>query len=312
MDDIATALSDSLSRSGAGGMTAALRGVDGSAGVPAFSFTSDVNTGVYLADADDLRLSAGGVPGASVTPTGLATIGTVAPTIGGVQNSFLTLRDSAGAGIGVLGFFSGPGLSLQSFNHGGTLTLAGEDTSGVLRAILIADPDSDTKLYHAGAEAARTLTGAAGGLEVNNAATGAGFERALTASDLTVTTGTFSPAWTGFGTPPSGFMRWTKFSNSVGSWATLEYESGTYQGTSNATTLTFTNLPVDVRPTLAKQLWVPVTDAAFPGSGSITLGDSGTVTLSAYISGAILSATGFTDAGLKGLPDSFTVTYPLP
>ncbi len=40
------------------------------------------------------------------------------------------------------------------------------------------------ELFQAGAEVARTLTAAAGGWEVNNTLTGAGFERVLTASDV--------------------------------------------------------------------------------------------------------------------------------
>ena len=47
LNDLATAMTDSLSRSGQGGMTFSLRGPDGSAAVPTFSFTNETNTGRY-------------------------------------------------------------------------------------------------------------------------------------------------------------------------------------------------------------------------------------------------------------------------
>jgi hypothetical protein len=58
--DLATELTDSLSRSGKGGMTAPLRCADGTASLPAFSWTSDTNTGFYRIGADNIGLSLGG------------------------------------------------------------------------------------------------------------------------------------------------------------------------------------------------------------------------------------------------------------
>lgn len=46
-DDIATELTDSLSRSGAGGMLAPFRIMDGTQAVPGLAFNSDVNTGIF-------------------------------------------------------------------------------------------------------------------------------------------------------------------------------------------------------------------------------------------------------------------------
>jgi len=60
LSDLATEITSSLDRSGRGGMLAALRGIDGTAAAPALSFTSDTNTGLYRAGADDVRMSAGG------------------------------------------------------------------------------------------------------------------------------------------------------------------------------------------------------------------------------------------------------------
>lgn len=49
MNDIATALTDSLSRSGKGGMSAALIGINGSAAAPGFAFSSESNSGMFRA-----------------------------------------------------------------------------------------------------------------------------------------------------------------------------------------------------------------------------------------------------------------------
>jgi hypothetical protein len=46
VNDIVSEITDSLSRSGKGGMLAAVRGVDGTQSAPAFSFTSDPDTGL--------------------------------------------------------------------------------------------------------------------------------------------------------------------------------------------------------------------------------------------------------------------------
>lgn len=61
MNDIATALTDSLSRSGKGGMTAALKLFDGTAGSPGLTFDTETTTGFYRAGSNDVRFSIAGV-----------------------------------------------------------------------------------------------------------------------------------------------------------------------------------------------------------------------------------------------------------
>lgn len=58
LTDVASELSDSLSRSGKGGMTAPLRTADGSAAAPAHSFTSETTSGLYRGGTSDVRLIA--------------------------------------------------------------------------------------------------------------------------------------------------------------------------------------------------------------------------------------------------------------
>lgn len=57
LSDIATAMTDSLSRSGQGGMTAAFRAADGTSSVPGVSFSNETTTGLYRAGSADMRLS---------------------------------------------------------------------------------------------------------------------------------------------------------------------------------------------------------------------------------------------------------------
>lgn len=61
MSDMGTSMSDSLSRSGKGGMLAPMQVLDGTAPLPSFTFTNAPNTGIYRAGAGDLRTSVLGV-----------------------------------------------------------------------------------------------------------------------------------------------------------------------------------------------------------------------------------------------------------
>lgn len=68
-NDIAQALTDSLDRNGQGGMLAPLRGVAGTAGAPAFSFTAESNSGWYRQGANSFRFSISASDVLAVTPT---------------------------------------------------------------------------------------------------------------------------------------------------------------------------------------------------------------------------------------------------
>ena len=71
MSDVAQALTDSLSRSGKGGMLAALRGLDGSAAVPAWTWTNEPSTGRYRAGPGQVVESVLGQPVVRYLATGL-------------------------------------------------------------------------------------------------------------------------------------------------------------------------------------------------------------------------------------------------
>lgn len=61
--DIATGLSNCLTRDGQAGMTAAFKAISGSAGAPSITFTADATTGMYLISAGNLGLTSSGVLG---------------------------------------------------------------------------------------------------------------------------------------------------------------------------------------------------------------------------------------------------------
>ena len=61
MEDVQVALTDSLSRTGKGGMAASLKLQDGSVSNPALTFTNFVNTGMYAVSATDFRVTVSGV-----------------------------------------------------------------------------------------------------------------------------------------------------------------------------------------------------------------------------------------------------------
>lgn len=92
--DIESELTDSLSRSGKGGMLATLRGVDGTVAAPAYSFTSEPGTGMYRIGANDLGLAVGGVKQLELTTTATTV---VQPTTFSAAGTFNTTLGVTGA-----------------------------------------------------------------------------------------------------------------------------------------------------------------------------------------------------------------------
>lgn len=68
MDDVGAALTDSLSRTGSGGMLVPFRIADGTPAAPGMAFVNDPDNGVYRAGTNDWWLVASGVGVAEITP----------------------------------------------------------------------------------------------------------------------------------------------------------------------------------------------------------------------------------------------------
>jgi hypothetical protein len=71
MNDLANEITNSLSRTGAGGMLAPFRVADGSVSAPGLAFTNETNSGLYRAGSGELWLAIGGVAVAQITANGL-------------------------------------------------------------------------------------------------------------------------------------------------------------------------------------------------------------------------------------------------
>ena len=71
MDDLATEMTDSLSRSGSGGMLVPFEFADGDAGNPGMSWINEPSTGFYRAGSGDMRASVFGADSAQFTDDGL-------------------------------------------------------------------------------------------------------------------------------------------------------------------------------------------------------------------------------------------------
>jgi hypothetical protein len=106
--DLATELTDSLDRSGKGGMLAPLRVPDGTVAAPSMAFTGETGSGLYRIGAADVALSVNGTKRQEWTSTGALITGTLG--VSGVAsettaNSSLSLkgnRDAADTGTDVV------------------------------------------------------------------------------------------------------------------------------------------------------------------------------------------------------------------
>jgi len=109
LQDVSAEITDSLSRSGKGGMTAPLRTADGTVAAPAQAFTSETGSGWFRHAAGELRLAILGVYRIAATAT-LTTINSAASVLGTLTASG---KITAQAGADVTG-------TLAVIDDGGT------------------------------------------------------------------------------------------------------------------------------------------------------------------------------------------------
>ena len=100
LDDVANALTDSLSRTGSGGMQVPFKFGDGTTGAPSVTWTNQPQAGLYRAANDDIRYVINGVDVLQLRPTaagGVAIPGVVPFTVGGpvVLNGAVALNGGA-------------------------------------------------------------------------------------------------------------------------------------------------------------------------------------------------------------------------
>lgn len=165
MDDLANEITNSLSRTGAGGMLAPFRIADGTVSAPGLAFTNETNSGLYRSGTGNTALVVAGVPviqmtASSVTvPTGktfnaqggAAVTGTLSATGAATLSSTLAVTGAITATGGVVGNVTGnvTAASGTSTFYNAVVT-NGLNMSGVKIAALGApttDTDAATKAY---------------------------------------------------------------------------------------------------------------------------------------------------------------------
>lgn len=99
LNDIATALSDSLDRNGNGAMLAALKVIDGVLANPGIAFSSEASSGLFRAGAGDVRLALLGALIAKFTAAGLEVSGTVKTSDGAVGAPAIAFNSEATSGL---------------------------------------------------------------------------------------------------------------------------------------------------------------------------------------------------------------------
>lgn len=140
--DLAASMTDSLSRTGQGSMTASLLLSDGTSGAPGLSWGNESTSGLYRAGAGDFRYSVASVDKLQIVTGGLRMIDGVLAT---PSHSFISDPDT--------GMWRG-GANILNFSAGGVLTFginanaayAGDGTVALPGLGFSSDPD--TGIYH--------------------------------------------------------------------------------------------------------------------------------------------------------------------
>ncbi len=133
-------------------------------------------------------------------------------------------------------------------------------------------------------------------------------------------TGTWAPTWTGFGTNPTGNLRWQIISGEDRGWVMISDDTGVQiTGLSNATTFTITGIPTIIRPTTAVQVRSTMFEGISSGFGGQTcicrITAAGVITFRTGLITAgffTLSGTNWNNDNLaKGLTQGCQFMYPL-
>lgn len=122
---------------------------------------------------------------------------------------------------------------------------------------------------------------------------------------------TLTPVWTGFSANPVGNLSYYDFGAVVVIWNNT---AGQIVGTSNATTMTITNLPESITPDndVIGPSFVIDNSGAYAGQVSITSAGVMGFTLLSVSGSLVLAGVGglFTASGNKGLPTGWLIMYP--
>lgn len=159
MTDLGNALTDSLSRSGDGGMTAPLGLDDGAIGAPGLMFTSESTSGLYRAGAGDFRWAIGGADVFRIVAGALRLADGSAAT---PSLSFASDVDTGmwWAAANDVRIGAGGTAGIRILNTGGTVQGLFQDGTAALPAISFSG-DVDTGLYRFGTNEFRAVVAGA-------------------------------------------------------------------------------------------------------------------------------------------------------
>ena len=123
LSDVAAAITSSLDRNGNGAMLAVLKGTDGTAVAPSFTFSAESSTGMFRAGAGQLGFTILGVARMALTAAGLAVTGNLSATGG--------LTFTGGLTIGGDATIAGRGLFANGTAPLPSVTFTGDPTTGM-------------------------------------------------------------------------------------------------------------------------------------------------------------------------------------
>lgn len=109
LNDLSSELTDSLSRSGKGGMTAHMRGIDGTSAIPAYSFTDQITLGGYRAGSGDYRIAFNGTDMLKCTTAEVRSYSPLKVSAGGLTVDAGGLTVTAGGATITAGGFTAAG-----------------------------------------------------------------------------------------------------------------------------------------------------------------------------------------------------------
>jgi hypothetical protein len=253
--DISSELTDSLSRSGKGGMLAAMRGVDGSVAAPAVSFTDETGTGLYRPASNQIGVTVAGTLRASFGTNGLSLRQTGA-TANAITSFVADGATAVGVAIDTDGALANASAKLVSFQNNSVEKAAiGEDGQG--------------QFYGADMKSQK-ITSLANGSSAQDAATVA--QITPTADTLTLATG------------------WTATSGRVHKVAGIVFLNVHLTGGAAASNFTsVATLSAGYRPGYSVNVWGVVRDVSGPNIDYpclVTIGTSGGISIAVYDNGS--------------------------
>lgn len=205
LSDLSSEMTDSLDRSGKGGMLAPLALSDGTVALPALTFVLDPDTGVYRIGANDVAVSVGGIKSAEFfnnTGVGQSLFADGSVGIPGISFSQDLDTGMYRGASNDLGITVGGVLAMEFFNNAGA-------TQALLVDGLVGKPslgfslDTDTGFYRAGSGRMRWVGNGGVLLDIDQVASTATFNIPVLGPDGSIGT----PAYSFSSDPDTGWYR---------------------------------------------------------------------------------------------------------